>query len=571
MVLALTFAVYAPTLGYKYVHDDRGQIVENPAVHSWKYLPSYFTRQVWSGVAPDEAGNYYRPVFLLWVRLNDAIFGNPPWGWHLTTVLAHVLTTFLVYLLALRLGTNRDVALLAALIFGLHPAHIEAVAWISGVTEPLLGIFLIAALLAYVEWRAGGLRARRWMAASVVFFTLAMLEKETAIIVPAIILVYEAIFEWKSGERLNVTTAVAWGKESLRFLWPFLLVIVLYMPLRIHALRGFSHRMASLSIAQVLYTWPSLIEFWIHHLLWPTGLSTFYNLFAVLEPTVDNFTIPALFDLGWILLLIVWARRTRAAAFFAVWLVLPLLPVLDIRLFLSNDFAHDRYLYLPSIGLAVLVAMFLVKVCKGPRIWPGMPVSLLAVCACLVGLMGYGTITEGSYFKDNLTFYADILQKAPHNAYAETNYATLLAEDKQYGPAIVRYLDIVNRDPTYYEAIYDLGLTYYKMGKLPQADAYFRRAIELNPTKSDQYFYLGLTRFKSGRTPDAIDCLRRAIAIRPNGYAFHFAMGVILKNQGDLPGALREFDKELENYPSEAAAAAQAREIAESLKQPPPK
>ena len=106
-------------------------------------------------------GNYYRPLFLLWLRINDAVFGNQAWGWHLTTILAHVLATLLVYLLAWRLGIGRDVALLAALIFGLHPAHIEAVAWISGVTEPLLGIYLDC----FVPWlravaRRGSARAQ---------------------------------------------------------------------------------------------------------------------------------------------------------------------------------------------------------------------------------------------------------------------------------------------------------------------------------------------------------------------------------------------------------------------------
>ena len=568
LVLALTFAVYIPTFGYKFVHDDRGQIVENPAVHSWRYTPSYFTRQVWAGVTPEEAGNYYRPIFLLWVRFNDMLFGKNPAGWHVTTVLAHVLTTFLVYLLALRLGTGRDVALLAALIFGLHPAHIEGVAWISGVTEPLLGIFLIGALLAYMKWRADTPHARRWMATSLVLYAIALLEKETAIIFPGILFAYEAIFGWESGERLSVKSAVAWSRKFLAFVWPYCLVIVLYLPVRIYALRGFSHRMASLTIAQVLFTWPTLIEFWIRHLVWPTGLSTFYNLYAVLEPTMENFTLPALFDLGCLLLLFLWARRSRTAAFFAVWLVLPLLPVLDIRLFLSNDFAHDRYLYLPSMGLAVLVGMFLIKVCRGPQIWPGMPASLLAVVLCLAGLMSYGTITEGSYFKDNLTFYADILKKAPHNPYAETNYATLLAEGGQYGPAIARYLEIVDRDPSYYVAVYDLGLTYYKMGKLPQAEEYLIRAIQVGPDHSDQYLYLGLARFKSGHTAEAIPCVQRAIALHPNGYAYHFALGMMLKSQGDLKGALQEFNKELANNPNEKDAADQAREIARQLAAP---
>src|SRR5262249_30143212 len=152
------------------VHDDRGQIVENPAVHSWHAVPTYFTAHVWSAVMPEELGNYYRPLFLLWLRINDAIFGKQAWGWHLTTILAHVLTTLLVYLLALRLGTGRGVALLATLIFALHPAHIEAVAWISGVTEPLLAILFIAAFLTYVESRDPRPHRNAWRLLSLILF-----------------------------------------------------------------------------------------------------------------------------------------------------------------------------------------------------------------------------------------------------------------------------------------------------------------------------------------------------------------------------------------------------------------
>ena len=272
LVLALTFAVHIPTLGYKFVHDDRGQIVENPAVHSWHAVPTYFTAQVWAGVMPEELGNYYRPLFLLWLRINDVVFGNQAWGWHLTTVLAHVLTTLLVYLLACRLGISRDVALLATMIFGLHPAHIEAVAWISGVTEPLLGIFLIASFLAYLESRAIGAHALRWRVCSLVLFALAMLEKETALILPGLLIIYEWIYGMEWGRPLDLRRILPWCGEVLGRIWIYFLLVALYIPARIYALKGFSHAVTPLSIVQLVITWPSLIAFWIRHLLWPVGL-----------------------------------------------------------------------------------------------------------------------------------------------------------------------------------------------------------------------------------------------------------------------------------------------------------
>ena len=569
VVLALTFAVYIPTLRYQFVHDDRGQIVENPAVHSWRAIPTYFTSHVWAAVMPEELGNYYRPLFLLWLRINDAVFGNQAWGWHLTTILSHVLTTLLVYLLAWRLGIGSDGALLAALIFGLHPAHIEAVAWISGVTEPLLGIFLIASFLSYVQSRVEGARALKWKAISLVLFALAMLEKETALILPGLLLVYEWIFGVEWGRPLEVRRILTWCGGALGKIWPYFFLVALYVPARIYALKGFNHPVTPLSTGLLLFTWPSLMGFWVRHLIWPAGLSTFYDFPAVVHPTLRNFILPAIFDVCVGLALFACVRSSRPAAFFAVWLVLPLIPLLNLRVFVANDFAHDRYLYLPSVGLAVLMAMLLKKACwRSPR-WLGIPASLLAAGLCLTAALSYGTITESSYFRDNLTFYAYNLTKAPHNPDAEANYATVLAEGGQYGPALEKFLDVVNRHPNHWAATYDLAFTYYKMGNMPEAEKYFLQAIRINPNKPDEYLYLGMTRFKSGRTAEAIASLRQAIALRPMGFAYHFALGVMLKTQGDLTGALRELKEELANNPGERAAAAQVREIESQLQAHP--
>jgi hypothetical protein len=569
IVLALTFAVYVPTLRYQFVHDDRGQIVENPAVHSWRAVPTYFTAQVWAAVMPEELGNYYRPLFLLWLRANDVVFGNRAWGWHLTTILAHLLTTFFVYLLAWRLRTGREVALLAALIFGLHPAHIEAVAWISGVTEPLLGILLIASFLAYLPSRVEGAGALKWKVLSLVLFALAILEKETALILPGLLLAYEWILGREWGRPLDLRRILGWSGEALGKIWPYFVLIALYVPARIYALKGFNHAVTLLSTAQLVFTWPSLVGFWLRHLVWPAGLSTFYDFPAVLFPTFANFALPAVFVIIVGIALFACVRGSRPAAFFAVWLVLPLIPLLNLRVFVANDFAHDRYLYLPSVGLAVLVAMLLKKVCAGPPRWLGMPTSLLAAGLCLAAAMSYGTITESSYFKDNLTFYAYNVKKAPHNPDAGSNYATVLGEAGLYGPALEKFLDVVNHFPTYWTPTYNLALTYYKMGKLPEAEAYFLQAIRINPNKPDEYFYLGMTRFKSGHTPEAMACVRQAIAIRPSGFVYHLALGVMLKTQGDLPGALQEFKEELANNPGEQAAAAQVKEVEAQLQAHP--
>jgi tetratricopeptide (TPR) repeat protein len=194
-----------------------------------------------------------------------------------------------------------------------------------------------------------------------------------------------------------------------------------------------------------------------------------------------------------------------------------------------------------------------------------MPVSLLAAALCLAAGLGFGTITQSFYFRDNLTFYAYNLFMAPHNPDVESNYATILAERGLYGPALEKFTDLVNHNPNYWTATYNLGLTYYKTANLPQAEKYFLEAIRINPHKPDEHFYLGMTRFKSGQTDEAIASVRQAIAINPTGFAYHFALGVMLKTRGDLSGALQEFKEELAIDPGQQAAVGQIKEIENRL------
>lgn len=560
IVLLLTFVAFAPTLRYLFVYDDVGQIVQNPAVQSWQHLPQYFTRQVWAGPQPGVSGNYYRPVFLIWLRLNDMVFGLHPWGWHLTTVLMHLLATLLVFFLARRLIHDEFTAAAAAFLFGMHPVHIEAVAWISGVTEPLLAIFFILAFLCYLRARESKEHPGRWRALALLMFALAILEKETAAVFPLVIIAYNWFYDAKDrgtpGGRQWVRRAVEAAKPAL----PYFALIVPYLAARIHALNGFSHTVTPLPLSTVLLTLPSLLVFWARHFAWPAGLSTFYDLRLVSHPTMVHFVLPALAVFLMAGLAVAAARGSRQVSFTLAWVVLPLLPLLDIRVFGRYDFAHDRYLYLPSIGLAILLALALRWLPSG-KCWRGIPTLQAAVLLLLAPLMIYGVQREGAYFASPQTFYAHCAQIAPQNNQAATNYAAELGKQGKYPQAVKLLKDILKRNPGEWMADYNLGLTYYHMGQMGPAEKYLRRAIQLQPGSANQYLYLGLVELRTGRIGKAEESIRSSLYLDPQNFGSHFALGVILKDRGDTAGALREFEAELANYPHEAAPREQIRTL----------
>jgi protein O-mannosyl-transferase len=563
IVLTATFIAYARTLSFAFVYDDPLQIVNNPLIHAWRYVPRYFTEDVWGGVNRGVPGNYYRPVFLLWCRLNDALFGSHASLWHLTTVGAHLLVCVLVYYLTLRLVRDRLTAGIAALIFGLHPIHIEGVAWISGVTEPLLGIFFIGAFLAYLRARERGSRGGRWLVLSLFLYVLGMLEKETSLMLPVVIGVYEWLYGEVPGEGSTWKGRLQRGLRAARPTAPFVLLWVPYLMARVAALKGFSHPpSASLSIASVLYTWPSLIWFWIRHLIAPFGLTSVYDMDIVGHPTVLNFLLPGAAVLATCAGLAWGARRSREVAFAAAWLILPLLPVLDIRIFSPYDFVHDRYLYLPSVGLVILIALALRRMHFGKVILFGYPAGQIATALLVAIPLGLGTAYQTWYFKNNGTFYQYNYLMAPDNPLIKSNFATYLGEHGKYAES-AKLLESVLPELSDWYVNYNLGHDYYELNRLPEAVIFLSRAVSIDPNKPGPYLGLGLAWLRLKDFDRAEAAFRKAIELQPDGYGFHFALGMVLKERGQSAAALEQFKLELAINPDDEAAKRQIAELSE--------
>lgn len=425
LILAAVFLSYSDTLWFQFVHDDRLQIGDNTWLRSWHYLPRYFTGDVWAFMHPGFPGNYYRPVFLLWLRLQYLAFGLNPWGWHFCTVLAHVGATVLVYYLAARLLQDRRAALFATLIFGLHPVHAEAVAWVSGVTEPMLTIFLIASFLCYLRGKTEPPHNRAWLAASLALYTLAMLAKETALVLPMIIFASEFV-----GSELGGTSrwraGLHRGWVALAAITPYLVLSFAYLVIRVVVLRGFQNPREPHPILYMVLTWPSVLWFYIRHLFWPVGMGPVYDLEFVTRLDARGFLLPALLVALIATGLAVCAARSKKVAMATLWLVLPILPVLDLRVFTSGHFVHDRYLYLPSIGFAMLAGIALCRLPIGSARLLGEPAILVGLAAVLT--LGFATSIneETAYFTNQNAYFTRANAMPASSASARMNLAGML-------------------------------------------------------------------------------------------------------------------------------------------------
>jgi hypothetical protein len=568
LILLVTFLAYSNTLGFKFVYDDRGQILANVQVHAWRYLPHYFFERVWSFAYPGIQGNYYRPIFLLFLLLNYKIFGPYAAGWHLMSVVAHMSVTYLVYVLARRLTGDNRTALVAALIFGVDPVHIESVAWVSGVTDPLLALFLLPSFLCYLNARERPATRRAWLVGSLALYSFAMLSKETALILPIIIFTYEWLWQ-DAPEGTGWRPALERARTAGLRIVPFMLLTVVYLGVRWQVLQGLGHTMVPLSVSTIIFTWPQLLMFYLWHLVWPFGLSVFYNVPYVKSPGLASFVLPlaGLAAVGFL----VWnglgrLGRTappvrRLAIFLCAWILIPFIPLLDLSVLPVGEIAHDRYLYLPSMGFCILLAMALRRIRLGKLRLLGVPALQVAAILLLALVLGLSTAMQDRYWVNDMQLYTRGVSRTPQNKLARTNLGNAMGERGRYTEALALYREVLARDPNFWLAIYNTGYTCYRMGRLHDAEKYLKRAIAVNGVDSDEYFYLGLTWMKLGKVDDAEKAVRHALELQPGGLAYHFAMGMILKLKGDIPGAMAEFREELRNFPGETGAAQQIEAI----------
>lgn len=540
--LVMTAIAYLATLRFGFVYDDGPQIVFNPTLTSWNTLPSLFLSHSWKFLMPDWAGNYYRPIFMSWLLVNRMLFGVNPVAWHATTVLLHLIATFMSYQAARRILQDGTQAGFVALLFGLHPIHVESVAWVSGLTDPLMSIFVLGALWAWITGEQNPDRRMMWRLLAAVFYAAGCLTKEPAILLPLMIIAHDVLFERQEKDVKGAISA------TVR-VWPLWIVAAAYMIVRMMALKGLVHP-TDVPLSQNILTIPTILWGYMRRLVWPGNMSLFYATPPVKSIAQWRFWLPLVALIPGVVLAWRIASRSRIVAFSIVWTLLFLSPaIVGLPAFPIGEWIHDRYLYLPVFGFCLLVVHAISQLRSNRELF-GYPAVPAAFVFLLSAAMAFGTTWQEQYWATSPLLFAHSVKVEPNSSLAKSHLAAFLLWKGDVGNARSLYEQSLKIDPDNWKINVAYANMLYNLGEFRLAEERYTHALAIDPSDSNAHINQGLSRIHLENYAGAEESFREAIRRNPKSPHGHYWLGVALEKQGKLEDARREYIEELTQHPN---------------------
>jgi len=480
-LVLFSLAIYSNTLQNGFVLDDESHIVENPWIRDFGHLKEIFSSNLLK--VPGDS-NYFRPMMHLIYTFCYSLFGLSAWGYHLVNILWHAGASTLVFFVAREVvsaskagGESAIPAGMAALIFAAHPVHTEAVSWIAGVMDLSCAFFFLLSLLFYIK---SGRAGRPGLALSVFFYFLAMLGKEPAIVLPAVLFAWDRAF---AEDKLSV---------RLKRYLPYIAGAGVYLFMRFYALKGLAPVHHEIKSGMFLFLVDTSVLFgkYIKMVLFPVGLN-FFHLYRPVSSAMEPGAMLWLAFVFLFLIIAVYSAARLKSVFVGLSLfIFPLLPALYTPALIQryeNPFA-ERFLYLPSAGFTVLMALGLAKLLNR---YPGRARAAAAVFSIFLILFSIGTYQRNPVWKSNLSLWADVVSKSPESPIAHLSLGEALFFEGRLAEAIGHMETAVSRDPDP-DSRNNLGTAYAKAGMMEKAIEQFEAALAQRP--EDPLFRANLER-----------------------------------------------------------------------------
>jgi protein O-mannosyl-transferase len=499
----------------------------------------------WIGIFTRPVVSNYHPLTVLSLAANYAISGTEPWSYLLFSLLLHLANTVLVFWFAYLLSDKkRWVALFTALLFGIHPMHVESVAWISERKDVLYTLFFLLSLIAYWKYLQTNRSTGYWVC--FLLFICSLLSKPAAIVLPLVLLLLDY---WK--ERPFTRRVVL---EKI----PFFVVSGLFAVI-------------TLKLQSVIaMTSLNLYPFWVRLFFASYAIIVYLAWFFVPYPLSAFHPFPLPDHLGWTiylspifllaLIFLIWhLRKNRLVVFGLLFFLINILLVLQL-VPIGFTIVSERYTYVPYIGLAFLVTMIVTKNVSAKRFIPAAAGAVVVFSA-----FGFVSFKRTQVWKDSDSLWTDVINRYPNASLprgdrAQFNYGrAIMMEPTQAGPLFQRVIDdctvVINHEAGGRSMYYMRGVAFSSLKQYENALADFNACLSINRADNEALFQRGtllVNHYK--KYAEALVDFDRAIQISPLGRYYlnrsicHYKLGELADAVADAQIASQKGVAIPENY-----------------------
>lgn len=478
LLIFLPILVYQNTLHNGFVWDDHLLIENNSAIQKIEYLPRYFTQDVTKlseNKFPSNT-NYYRPLFWVTLLFDYTFWRENPLGYHLTSVLFHLLSCLALYSLLNHILETRT-AFIGALLFAVHPVHSEAVAAIFNRSDTFSFASFVMALLFYIKAARANSGRAAFAIFSALFLMLSLLMKEMAYVFPGIILIYDLVF--LDRDQNNFSNRFA------RYL-PYAAVFLVYFYAKSHTIEHLAPNLRYWGgdLRSHWLTLPKLFVHFLRILIWPFHLSPCHYEITT-HSTFHDFGV--WMSIGILIIFIPVFKSaydlSKPVFFFLSWCLVTYLPISQV--IPLGMLVGDRYAYFSSAGFCALAAIGIVWLenkFKQKRITFWITVIFVSVYAA-------AAFGQNRLWKDDLILWKSAKERYPKDAIARLNYGRALFQKKMFDESLLEFdavCNSVNVTETYCATAHSLkSIIYSARNEMDRAIRECLEGIALKPTDTD--------------------------------------------------------------------------------------
>ncbi len=531
LFLAVTFLAFGRTLLQDFAPlDDDLLITHNLAVRG---MTPENLRTVFTTYDPE----LYIPLTFVSYQVNYLIGGLRPWIYHLTNILLHAGNALLVAWLLLLLTQKRHVALVAGLLFAVHPLHTEAVAWLAGRKDLLSTFFFLLSFIAYLHYRKGvAHNAPTTYVLSILSFLLALLSKVMAMTLPVALILSDLLMERRK-----------WSWKILMEKIPYLMLSGIFL---VVATAGKERILSHHTTWETALMAAKSTVFYLQKLLLPIHLGVFYPYRGAISLLESAFIVPVLIVLMLIGFTVFSLRWNRWIMFGVAFFLVTLAPTF-INFHKGGEmyFASDRYPYLPSIGFFLIVAMALHGWSERSRLRMPSQRLLASIGVPLVIILCVLSSLQTRIWDSAESLFANTLRLHPESIAARVSLASMARRSGKYDQAIKLLRDGLGYGDDV-QLRMGLGTVYAKVGRVDDAREQFIAAQTLDPLNPEPLVALGVLDEYEKNIPAAMEKYRKAVEMDSSYVSARNKLGSLLLEEGKTEEAEEQFRMALQWNPN---------------------